>query len=430
MSAKRSQHVFGISTAVLKDSYVDRGRLDEKLHLLLEREIHVAIRGASKSGKSWLRQQVIADPLVVQCRLGKTVIEVYREALGLLGISLVTSTTRGSSLSGTVEASTQAGTSLLAKAAAKFGLSGTIKAETSTQPLRHNISDLSFVCEIIRSSGKRLVIEDFHYLGKEERRSLAYDLKTMWDLKLYVVLVGVWTESNLLLHLNSELANRVREVSVTWNRADLAKILTQGGDALNVEFTNDVQDELTLNAYGNAGILQRLALDVLDAAGITERGRKLVKVDDVEQVHSAALFYAEELNGIYQEFARRVASGIRRRSNSTGIYSHILAVVLDVPDEELITGVDWHVIFDKSHRRESRIQQGNLKTALGNLQRLQVDEDGRGLVIDYADERVKVVDQQLLLYRKYATVSWPWEDMIRAADSAGEDYSLPLSDEE
>ena len=52
---KRTSDVFGISNAVLADSYVDRGALDQALRQLLERPTHVALRGASKCGKSWLR---------------------------------------------------------------------------------------------------------------------------------------------------------------------------------------------------------------------------------------------------------------------------------------------------------------------------------------------------------------------------------------
>lgn len=51
--------VFGIQPALREHSYVDRGNLDQALKKLLERkQTHVAIRGASKSGKSWLRQRV------------------------------------------------------------------------------------------------------------------------------------------------------------------------------------------------------------------------------------------------------------------------------------------------------------------------------------------------------------------------------------
>src|SRR5699024_8964079 len=93
-----SQDVFGVSNRVSEYSYVDRGNLDEALARHLKRPNHVALKGASKAGKSWLRQTVIKESLVVQCRWGKTVEDIYREALHGLGVRLEISRSRTSSL--------------------------------------------------------------------------------------------------------------------------------------------------------------------------------------------------------------------------------------------------------------------------------------------------------------------------------------------
>ena len=78
-------------------------------------------------------------------------------------------------------------------------------------------------------------------------------------------------------------------------------------------------------------------------------------------------------------------------------------------------------IFQQAHAREERIQKGNLKTVLEKFEQLQVDSEGRGLVIAYneADAEMLVVDRQLLLYRKYCTVKWPWEDLIAESERGG-----------
>jgi hypothetical protein len=61
---------------------------------------------------------------------------------------------------------------------------------------------------------------------------------------------------------------------------------------------------------------------------------------------------------------------------------------------------------------------------LERIESLQVDADGRGLVLDYNESRgeVSIVDRQLLLYRRYSTVSWPWEDLIHDAEARGEAF--------
>lgn len=177
------------------------------------------------------------------------------------------------------------------------------------------------------------------------------------------------------------------------------------------------------DCFENAGLLQALILGTLDEAGITEeQDEPPLRVSDVDILQSAAMHHAEQLNPLYQQFARRVASGIRKRHDSTGIYAHAMAVVLEEPDNVLLRGVSIDRIFDRAHARESRIQKGNLKTVLEKFEGLQVDDDGRGLVLAYneANREVSAVDRQLLLYRKYSTVQWPWEELIREASATAD----------
>jgi hypothetical protein len=85
---KRTSEVFGISNTILLDSYVDRGGLDTEIGLLLRRPLHIALRGESKCGKSWLRQRTVPDSVTVQCRLGKSTMDIYRDALSQLDVRL------------------------------------------------------------------------------------------------------------------------------------------------------------------------------------------------------------------------------------------------------------------------------------------------------------------------------------------------------
>ena len=98
-SPRRKTHdVFGVSNVVLADSYVDRGELDEELMKHLGRPNHIALRGESKCGKSWLRQTVVPDAIVVQCRLGKTTLDIYRDALSEMEVRLEVDRVDGSSV--------------------------------------------------------------------------------------------------------------------------------------------------------------------------------------------------------------------------------------------------------------------------------------------------------------------------------------------
>ena len=421
----KTKDVFGISPSVNALSYIDRGNLDNEMKLNLSRSSHVAIRGPSKSGKSWLRQQVIPNSIVVQCRLKKPFTQIYVDALSQLDIQLSISENSKGFFKAKASATGAVGAALLAN----IGVETTVAAEYEqgavTENVGKDINDLQYIARLINESKKRLIIEDFHYMSVGDRTSFAFDMKALWDYSLFVVIVGIWTQTNMLLYLNSDLTGRVNEMSIDWSSDELKNVLDKGGKELNLKFSESPKDLLSESAYSNAGILQQLTLLTLDDAQIYQ-GNTLIKkhFESKDHVINACMQYAEQLNPVYQKFAKRVSTGIRSRKNATGIYAHAMAVILDASDEKLIHGLSAKEIHEKAQKREKRIQYSNLKVILGKFQDLQVDDDGRGLIIGYnpSSEEISIVDRQLLLYRRYATVKWPWEDIIEESERAGERY--------
>jgi hypothetical protein len=424
---KQTTDVFGMSNDVLPDSYIDRGELDSELQRLMQRKVHVAIRGPSKCGKSWLRQRVVPNALTVQCRLGHTNVDVYTAALADLGIRLEVESTSKFGLKGSVEGQMSIGTDLIGKVAAK--VAGEVNSEDTAKstPVGKNASDLKFIAELIIASGRRLIIEDVHYLSIEQRTILAYDLKALWDYGCFITVVGVWGDSNMFVRLNTELSGRIEELSIEWQVEDLRAVIDKGSAALNLEFSREIQNRCIRDAFGNAGLLQRLILKTLDEAKIYEQQQTKCEVKDVKYYESAAMDVADQLNGVYQTFGERVAAGIRKRSDATGIYPHAMAVIVSASDAMHMKGIPVDHIFEVSSKRQSRIQKSNLKAILAKIDGLQVDDAGRGLVVTYDPDKEQVlnVDRQLLFYRKYLTVSWPWEELIAEAaelsDLSGED---------
>lgn len=415
---KKVHEVFGISNSILQDSYVDRGHLDTKVAGQLDRPQHVALTGASKCGKSWLRQRVLPDAITVQCRLGMSVTDIYVDALSQLDVSLqVTSGTSGQ-FSGTVKASGTLGTKLLAALGVEATLAGQTGSSSQSAPVGKDISDLKFVADIIKESGQRLVVEHFHYLGVEERKKFAFDLMTLWDYGLFVLIVGVWTEQNLLLAMNPDLTGRVEEISVEWTRDELDRLIENGSSALNLKFGQAVKDKAISDCFENAGILQKLVLKTLDELGISEEQQQELSVGDLDAYQAAAMAYADSLNALYQRLAKRVSAGIRHRQDSTGIYARAFEAILDEPDEHLIKGVSINRIYEVAHEKEPRIFKANLHTILTRIEGLQIDEEGRGLAVGYneVDREAYVIDRQLLLYRQYVTVNWPWEEIAEGAE--------------
>lgn len=418
---------FGVSQQLRPDAYFDRGHLDEKIRRYLKRDLHLALRGSSKAGKSWLRQRVLPDAIVVQVRFGHTVVDIYRHVLNALGLTLEVTSTSGSELRGEITAEGEVGINLLAKLRSKVSGSATRMDATTSAPAVASFNDLRVLADLVNLSDRRLVIEDFHYLSISERRRFSSDLKAMWEYGLYVVIIGIWNQNNMLLHFNPDLSGRIREESIEWTDSELRQVITDGSKSLNLEFAPELMNRIVVDSYGNVGLLQSLALGLLDELHIEYEQLTLTTLTDMDAYESAAMDYSEQLVPFFQNFAENVAGGIRRRKDSTGIYAHAMAVILEQDDASLLKGVDVDVVFRVASSREGRIQKGNLENALSHIEAIQVNKetedkiskgnDDRHLVLAFnpATSKTSVVNRDLLFYRKYQTVSWPWEELIREA---------------
>ena len=133
-----------------------------------------------------------------------------------------------------------------------------------------------------------------------------------------------------------------------------------------------------MDAFGNAGLLQRLVLRTLDEAKIEYAQTLTVYLTEMAQYESAAMAVADQLNGVYLKFGERVAAGIRTRADATGIYAHAMAAIVSAEDAFHMSGIPVEYIYTVSHARQPRIQKSNLKLILSKIDSLQVDKDGRG----------------------------------------------------
>lgn len=411
--------VFGVSPRMSNYSYYDRNELDIKLSRLLRRQTHIAIKGPSKCGKSWLRQKCLQDDLIVQCRLGMKADDIYRQCLSSLHVPFDVRKQSQNEFSGELTGNAELKVPLIGKADA--GLTSSYLHNSSVDTgidYQTSIANLEFIAKSIIQSGKRLVIEDFHYLGKEARRKLSYDLKTLWDYGCFVIIIGVWTQTNLLTSMNPDLTGRIEELEVSWSENDLKQVINKGCTALNIRIDSCIINDMIQDSFGNIGILQSLLLKLVEEQANIESAQPCCTyIAEPSLYKNAAQSYARQLDGLYQQFAKTLSAGIRQRKNSTGIYALVMEAIVNATDDELIHGFSRNKIYEITNGKEPRIQKGNLKTVLIKLADLQEAGDRLSLVISYDEsiDAIFAVDLQLLFYRKHHTMKWPWEELAEEA---------------
>ena len=415
-----TNEVFGVSPHINQYSYCDRSGLDGRLTRLLRRNVHIAIKGPSKCGKSWLRQKCLNDAIIVQCRLGMTADDIYRQALSFLGIQFDMQQSSETTVSAEVSGKGEFKAPLIAKAEA--GGSGAVEhnhGSSVTLDFATSIQNLEFIATSIITSGKRLVIEDFHYLDLGTRKKMAFDLKTFWDYNCKVIIIGVWTQTNLLTYMNPDLTGRIEEIAIEWTDDELRQVIDNGSQALKIQIDDNIKNDMICDSFGNVGILQSLLLRLVeDEAGIEETQDFNTPIVNPVFYDNAAKGYANQLDGLYQQFAQTLSTGIRqRKKKSTGIYALSMEAIVNATDRQLMKGFSRNDIYTITNGKEPRIKKGNLKSVLKKLVELQRPETGRSLVISYDEsiDSVFAIDLQLLFYRKHHTMKWPWEEMAEEA---------------
>jgi hypothetical protein len=446
MMTTKLQDVFGIATEINAASYVNRGGLDERLGYYLDTQRHVAIHGDSKQGKSWLRGRLLEakDTIVVQCLVDSTAESIFEEALGAIDVRAELKSTGRGKIEGELDFSGggQLGNVLLGKVQLEGGGSGgaSKEKETETAPIGKTPGDLSWVARTLKASGKRLVIEDFHYVSEDNRKQFAFLLKALGDYGVNVIVVGVWPEDHLLTYYNGDLDGRVEDIRLVWEEAELKHVLDQGCEAMKIRFAPELSAELVGDAYGNVGLLQRLAEQVCMAAGaFTDDEADGMEIGINGELSTARAKVSSGMRARYDSFADNFVRGMKRMTQGLEVYKHLLRAFTGSKSDELLDGIDSRELLKRIQADGSEMRQSDLTQALDRIDRLQVKIGVRPQVLTYNRDRRRLflADRSFLFYRKYGTPTWPWEkdDTLEAAiksapegDQLDLDTEIPLSE--
>jgi hypothetical protein len=412
--------VFGVSNSIPQYTYVDRSGLDKRFAYSLGRSAHIVLHGGSKQGKTVLRRKNLRDEMsvVVQCTATTTCKSVYGTILARLDASVTSGTTDKSTLAG--ETGGTVGVSsgipfLTAKVEASAKVATTTESSQTQQRFTFEPDDVHFLADAIKASGRRVIIEDFHYMPEEEKRKFAFDLKAFWDLGVFFIVVGIWAEHNLLAYYNSDLSGRIDEIDVQWSDSELDEVLAKGESALKIIITPEIRVQMISDASQNVGLLQRIAERFCYSAGVLETADAAIGItlSAPENLGEARKSICSEEASRYRQFGQAISRGFKSNEESElKVYLYIARCAMEASDHELRDGIHYDAIFDRVNVMNPRVRRSDLTAALQRLNRLQEDRQVSPLVLSYNEKtrQMQLVDRELLFYRKYGNPSWPWND--------------------
>lgn len=436
--------VFGIMQKVPPYTYVDRAGLDLRLEYHLGTDRHIVIYGASKQGKTSLRRRGLPDEktVVVRCRLTMKLEDLYSTLLQNLGVYAPKERSKTRSVTGkvAVEVAGKAGLPLIGSASAKVGgeLGGDAETEDTVRVPGMPEANLDWIAAQVRESNKRVVVEDFHYLIEDERRRFAFDLKALWDAGVFVIVIGIWAEADLLTFLNGDLSGRVENIDLVWNEAELDKVLQLGEQALNIVIEPTIRRQLIEDAAENVGLLQRLAERLCSACGVyrTEEATPARQIGDDKTLAQTRTDICRQQAARYKQFSDAVTRGFKQSEAGLRVYEFVVRVCLESNDVELINGIPKDIVLRRVQLHMPHIRMSDLSGALNRLDRLQTERNVSPLVFTFAAGKIMLVDRELLFFRTYGDPVWPWANeeqekpLIDESDGGDEDYDYDIGDDE
>ncbi len=344
---KAVDDVFSISTAT-PDSYVERSYGAATYDLILKHAVDdpgktIVMYGPSKLGKTALWQSTLPDSIVVNCRPGLTMEQIYFQIYSTIGKPYLTEVHRelNEEKGYTAEFGASLGNSAVSQLSVKGGASGkTSSKESEKIATPQPTITVDSVSIQLRTSKHALVLENYHRLDKTTIHNLAYDMRTLADHRVSVILVGIPINPYELTSINSELEGRLSYLEFgVWDKKDLAKIAYAGMKALNIEISTDTIEFITDEAAGSPLLMQEFCLLACHASQVSgSQPRKTevelsrsdfqiavinylsTKLRHMVNVHTTLIACCHRIKSLGKEF---VADWIREIKNSPKLLINI-----------------------------------------------------------------------------------------------------------
>lgn len=405
--------VYGISRGIPKYTYVDRSGLDARFSYLLDTERHIVIHGASKQGKSCLRRKNLDESncVIIQCKPIMNNKEIWNNALRQLEATFSSSINvtkkSSSSVGGKIDAE---GNILVAKVAGEVHseISSGHENQYEKNFLAGKENDLDYLATELKQKNKRLIIEDFHYLTEEERRNVAFDLKALYELGVYVIVVGIWSEQNLLTYYNGDLTGRIEEININWNTVELSNVIEKGEEILNVKFNEDLKHEIIESSFQNVGILQRLAEKICLANNVLTPLLTSFNFEKNGNFDDAVKQVISDIGQRYTRICEVFVKGFRT-DTKLRIYYKIFRLLTKAAEQNLIIGLPSSFLLKNIQSLgDEEIRQADLTQCLDRIERLQSSRQITPLLVSYNKNLrlLALMDREFLFYRKYSGVNW------------------------
>jgi hypothetical protein len=340
-----------------------------------------------------------------------TIDGILREILRCLKTELPTQSTLRTQNSTTESTESEVG----AKFVLDAGIKQTQEDEATSEKVEEKkhvdgySTDIQFISSKLKELNKRLVFEDFHYLTEERRIDIAFLLKAFFEYGIFVVIIGIWAEQNLLIYYNGDLSGRVEEINISWNDLELEEVIKKGEPVLNIHFSDEIKREIISSSVHNVGMLQRLVEKICLIEGIFESQDTLKEINSLKTLDEARNELVTEIGQKFNRIKEVFERGFRANTELK-LYYQIFRLLTEISEEKLINGISQNEILQKLQEYDDKIRQSDLTASLIRIEKLQVDRRINPLLVTYNHKlRLLILgDREFIFFRKYNKIPFIW----------------------
>lgn len=390
----------------------DKGIFERELSDALNTKGKIALlTGPSKTGKSSLYLHVLSErrqsPLTVRCDQELTTQEFWRRALEQVNFERLSSETD------TSQSKVGGG----AKIGGKFGwawlasLTGEVSVSTESQSAEGKFREKILaqpspmhLVPILKNLPLVLVVEDFHYLTEQVKKSIFQQWKTFSDNEISVIVVGTTHHAADLAHANSDLVGRIAQIDLnTWGTKDLELIATQGFNTLGVTVPQAVIRFIAEESAGLPIIVQESSAIAIVDKGYerVEPGKfdiTITKAEAVNALHKIATTQYKHFSVWYD----RIRSGPREKARKYNTYELALVSFCDDPLTFSLRRSDIDTRIAKLNLPSGeRPPAASINSMLSALEKFQKKNKIALLEWSEKDQRLYILEPTFLFYLRW-----------------------------
>lgn len=363
----------------------------------------VSLSGPTKTGKTVLCRRTLGDRQYVwidggQIQSGE---DFWEKVAGELNLPLEVEVSKGSTSSLAIEGSipfitTASGSKLFSSATTE----------------RKRIDSMGSALATMLHEKIMLVVDDFHYLEDNVRRTVMRNVKGAVFSGLKVILLSVSHRVFDAIKAESELTGRFTAITLpNWSNGDLAQIPKIGFAALQVDIADELIEKLCDEAQESPFLMQKFCWEMCFDNNINETPFMGVGHNSISQNYSIDEMLRRVSNDAGLPIYQKLSAGPQIRKarakrplkdgGTADIYQAILLALA-------ATGPKAVIPYDELRQELNNLlqdqvpQKHEITSALKHLAVL-AREFGKGAAIDWNDDtrEVNVVDPYLRFYLRW-----------------------------